>query len=504
MRSILGDADRRHGSGDDGAMPAQQPPLVTTPAQLSAALARLGAPEVVGIDVERADADRYWRRPALIQLGARNAVVLVDPLALDDLSELDAFLADRTVVLHAMENDIAPLRSAGVELSCIEDTAVAAAVLGMPTGLEALLDQLLGVTFNGDKQRMQRADWSRRPLTDAMLDYAAADVADLPRLWALLGELLAESGRRSWYEQERDAVRGLPPVEERRAWTRLRGLGRLDRRAQTRARSLWQAREVLARDSDTAPNRILNDRALLDLASTPVDDIRGLRVTGMRRQAVRQFGAALLAALADGQRAALVPARGRRLDESDRALVDELRMRRSQIAADVQIDPGVLCPNRALEHAVAVRPATADQLRAALDVRPWQWKLVAPAFTEALQQAQVGTSLSFAASPNRSDAPKEQMMADVLNPDALHHELNRLDGWEGTSKEGISKRYTLDDFAGSIAFVNRLADHAERAGHHPDLAISWDTVTVTYVTHSAGGVTQADIEQARAVDGLPA
>ena len=93
-------------------------------------------------------------------------------------------------------------------------------------------------------------------------------------------------------------------------------------------------------------------------------------------------------------------------------------------------------------------------------------------------------------------------MPDVLNPDALHHELDRLDGWEGTAKEGISKSYVFDDFAGSIAFVNRLAEQAEQAGHHPDLAISWDTVTVTYITHSAGGVTQADIAQAREIDGL--
>lgn len=91
-------------------------------------------------------------------------------------------------------------------------------------------------------------------------------------------------------------------------------------------------------------------------------------------------------------------------------------------------------------------------------------------------------------------------MTHVLNPDALHHELDRLNGWGGTTKEGISKTFVFDDFAGSIAFVNRLAEHAEAAGHHPDLAISWNKVTVTYVTHSASGVTQADVEQARAAD----
>ena len=93
-------------------------------------------------------------------------------------------------------------------------------------------------------------------------------------------------------------------------------------------------------------------------------------------------------------------------------------------------------------------------------------------------------------------------MADVLHPDALRDELDRLDGWEGTVEQGISKSYDCGDFAGSVAFVNRLADHAEQVGHHPDLAISWDSVRVTYITHSAGGVTQADIGQARAADDL--
>lgn len=483
-------------------MPVTHRTFATTPAQLSTALAGLGDPPVVGVDVERADANRYWRSPALIQVGVDGTVVLVDPLELDDLRPLHAFLDQRSVVLHAMENDIAPLHSVNVRPGTIEDTAVAAALLGLPTGLETLLEQLLGVTFNGDKQRMQRADWARRPLTDAMLEYAAYDVADLPRLWSVLDEQLAATGRRTWYEQERDAVRGMPPIEERRSWTRLRGLGRLDRRAQTRARSLWQARETLARDSDTAPNRIVSDRTLLDLAAQPVDDTRALRTRGMRRQSVRRFGQQLLDALHDAQSEALAPARARRLDDRDRTMVDQLRAQRSQIAERERLDPGVLCPNRALEQAVAARAATAEALRSALDLRPWQWELMVDAFVDALDLPPRGTPTT----PRRTAVPaaeKDHTMADVLNPDALHHEVDRLEGWQGTTKDGISKTYRFDDFAGSIAFVNRLADHAEEAGHHPDLAISWDTVTVTYVTHSAGGVTQADIEQARAVDGLP-
>ena len=359
--------------------------FAATRSQLTAALARLGDAPVVGVDVERADAHQYWRRPALIQLGCGGTVVLVDPLAVDDLAALHAFLDDRTVVLHAMENDIAPLQSVGVHPPRIEDTAVAAAVLGLPTGLETLLDTLLGVSYDGDKASMQRADWSQRPLTDDMVAYAAYDVADLPRLWDTLETRLGETGRCAWYRQERDAVRALPPIEERRSWTRLRGLGRLDRRAQTRARALWLARETLARDTDTAPNRIVSDRTLLGLAAEPVADARSLRIRGMRRQAVRRFGAQLVAALRDGQDDALVPARARRLDEQDREAVNRLRAERSRIADREGVDPGVLCPNRSLEHAVSTRAETLDDLRAALDLRPWQWQLMADAFTDVLQ-----------------------------------------------------------------------------------------------------------------------
>lgn len=92
-------------------------------------------------------------------------------------------------------------------------------------------------------------------------------------------------------------------------------------------------------------------------------------------------------------------------------------------------------------------------------------------------------------------------MTDVLNPDALHHELGRLDGWEGTT-EGIAKTFAFADFRGSVAFTNRVAAVADELDHHPDIAISWNRVTLSLVSHSAGGVTQADIELARRLDPL--
>ena len=80
-------------------------------------------------------------------------------------------------------------------------------------------------------------------------------------------------------------------------------------------------------------------------------------------------------------------------------------------------------------------------------------------------------------------------------------EARELEGWE-RSGEAIVKPFDCGDFVGSVHFVYSLVDPAEAMGHHPDLEISWDTVTVTISTHSEGGLTAADFELATKIDAL--
>lgn len=92
-------------------------------------------------------------------------------------------------------------------------------------------------------------------------------------------------------------------------------------------------------------------------------------------------------------------------------------------------------------------------------------------------------------------------MADVLNADALHHELDRLPGWSGTTA-GISRTFTFRDPGAARDFADRVAQHCDDVDHHADIEVSGAEVMLTYVTHSAGGVTQLDVEQAREVTDL--
>lgn len=352
--------------------------FVDDPTDLPAALGRLEG-GVIGVDVERADAHNYYRRAALVQVGDAGTCLLIDPLAIPELDAVDAALVDRLVVLHAVENDLEPLEIVGIRPRELADTAVAAAVLGLPTGLGPLLETVLGVELTADKERFQRADWEQRPLDDDMAAYAAGDVFSLPALWDELSRRLDEAGRRDWYDQELAATIERAG-EDRRDWTRTKGSGRLSGPARAILRALWHEREAVSQEHDIAPNRLLRDQTLLDLANTPPETPEQLVRRNQRRGGpLREHASRLFAALQRGLSAEPEPreSAGRRWDEGDKAAYDRMRRSRAELAEELGIDAGVLCPSRPLWSAVAGEPRTPEELVELAGLRPWQAELLA-------------------------------------------------------------------------------------------------------------------------------
>ncbi len=88
-----------------------------------------------------------------------------------------------------------------------------------------------------------------------------------------------------------------------------------------------------------------------------------------------------------------------------------------------------------------------------------------------------------------------------LDENEIERRLAALDAWTRRG-EAITRDFSCGDFAGSVEFVSRLLPVAEEMNHHPDLAISWSTVTLTVSTHSEGGLTAADFELARRIEAL--
>jgi 4a-hydroxytetrahydrobiopterin dehydratase len=90
---------------------------------------------------------------------------------------------------------------------------------------------------------------------------------------------------------------------------------------------------------------------------------------------------------------------------------------------------------------------------------------------------------------------------DLLSDEEITNRLAGLEGWERDG-DAIAKTFSNEDFVGSVEFVKKLVEPAEDMGHHPDLELSWDKVTVSITNHSAGGLTEADFELAGRIDAI--
>lgn len=281
------------------------PDVISDPAVLAEAVARFAAGTgPVAVDAERASGFRYGQRAYLVQLRRQGAgTVLIDPIALPDLSGMAAAVGETEWVLHAASQDLPCLRELHFTPSSLFDTELGGRLAGYPrVGLGPMIEDLLG--FHLEKGH-SADDWSTRPLPAPWLTYAALDVELLVDLRDAVHAELVAQGKLEWARQEFEAVRTAPPAEPRaEPWRRTSGVHRV-RKARNLAvvRAIWERRDELARRRDMAPGRVLPDAAIIEAATKLPKTVHLLRAlpgySGRTRSAdAVGYFAALEAALA--------------------------------------------------------------------------------------------------------------------------------------------------------------------------------------------------------------
>ncbi|MBW2507938.1 MAG: HRDC domain-containing protein [Deltaproteobacteria bacterium] len=240
---------------------------------------------------------------AVIQIATPERTALVDPLAVDVRPLRRVLERDIVCVMHAASQDLEILELAcGVAPRRLFDTQIAALFCGYRTSsLGKLVEGFLGLQL---EKSAQLADWTRRPLPDADLAYAASDVAHLLELRDALSEKLRARGRLSWAEEEIERLRrkDRSPPEPRTLWWKLRGKAKLNGKARGVAQELAAWREEEARGRNKPVRSILPDMTLLSLAQRPARKPAELR--NIRNFDARRFkqSDALLAAIERGLR----------------------------------------------------------------------------------------------------------------------------------------------------------------------------------------------------------
>jgi ribonuclease D len=349
----------------------------------------------LGLDTEADSRHHYPEKVCLLQVSTPRAVYVVDPLARLDMAPLAAVLDDPRVekVLHGADFDLRGMhRDWGHTVRGLYDTNVAARFAGLERlGLAALLEDLLGLSIPKE-ERLQRADWSRRPLSAEALAYAAGDVAHLFALRDALDAKLGELGRRAWAAEEferLEQVRYAPPDAET-AFLNVKGSHRLSPQGLSVLRELHAVREAEALRLDRPPGFIVNAETLVRMASKPETPLS--EVAGLSPAIVRRMGRSLEAALERGRTGAPYrrpapefPPRPRPTN-AERNRLAKLKEWRMGLGKQLAMDPALCWPARSLER-LAREPGTLDAELDSPEVRRWQRETFGLSLRSALDAA---------------------------------------------------------------------------------------------------------------------
>jgi len=359
--------------------------IVETRSDLEALAQDLLAEKVLAFDTEADSFYHYFDKTCLVQVATTRQSFLVDPLALGgprELAPLAPVFAAPEIrkVFHAGEYDVFVLkRDCGFEFAGLFDTMISAQLLGYPSvGLASMIESHFKVSLPKDEQR---SDWSARPLSKHQLHYAAADVLYLIPLAEKLEKELRQAKRLTWAQEEFEALsrREWPKRRfDQYGYLRIKGARRLDDRSLAVLRELYLMRDRKAREMDRPPFKVLGNRALLEIAERQprkLDDLG--KIKGVTDLILRRLGRPVLEAVKAGRKETHGPipkldgGGRRRIDRSAERRLNALKRWRRQRAEELSMDPGVLCPNSALEAVAFHAPRSVDELAELPELKRW-------------------------------------------------------------------------------------------------------------------------------------
>jgi ribonuclease D len=361
------------------------PLYIDSPRAADRLLESIAPARAIAVDTEGASFHRFVDRIYLLQLSTDEVTAVLDPLAIGRPEGLGTLLEDPgvEVVFHDADYDLRLLhQDYGWRTTHIFDTRIAAQLLGIRAfGLAALLERYFGIKLD---KKFQRADWSMRPLTPGMLEYAAQDTMYLLELRDRMREDLERMGRLAWAQEEFARLEGTQwapegEQESAEAYLRIKGTRDLTRRQLAIFRELVHWRDAVARELDRATFRVVGNPVLFAVSQQvprTIDELRALK--GMPRGIMERRGDELLAAverglaIPDAQLPKFPKARRWDRDPDFDTRVSRLRTVRDAAAQRLDLDPRVLCSRDRLETIARRNPETLEALAEVDGVRQSQ------------------------------------------------------------------------------------------------------------------------------------
>ncbi len=365
--------------------------------ELDRFLAEISNVQELALDTEGASFHRFLDRIYLLQISTRDRSAIIDPLPIGSPTRLGDLLQSKNVevVFHDADYDLRLLhQDYGWHVTNIFDTRIASQLLGIKSfGLAALLEQFFDVKLD---KKHQRADWSMRPLTPDMLEYAAQDTRYLLQLKDHMKGELERRGRLHWAAEEFARLEGTrwEAEESMEGFLRLKGARDLSRRELAVLREVANWRDTVAAQLDRATFRVMGNEVLLELARRAPRSVSELSaIKGMPKGMIERGGSDIVGAIRRGMEApeAELPKfpKGQRWNK-DRDFDDKvtrLKTVRDAAATRLELDPGVLCSRERLENVARSGAKTVEDLSAVPELRRWQIEEMGDGFIRVLTAA---------------------------------------------------------------------------------------------------------------------
>lgn len=340
----------------------------------------IAAEPVLAIDTESNSLFAYRERVCLVQISTPATDYLVDPLSISDLSPLAPIFANRAQqkIFHAAEYDVICLkRDYGFEIHNIFDTMIAARILGEPqVGLGSLLSTYFSIILD---KRYQRADWAKRPIPPAMLDYARMDTHFLFALKTVMESKLKENELWELASEDFNLVSMVsqPAIEPngKSCW-KVSGRNRINPREAAILQSLCAYRDQYAQKVDLPHFKVMSNDLLVEISQrAPLTKEDLLSVPGMSERLFKRHADGLLKAVETGENAPPPERQPRhRPDQSMMVRLNALHEWRKEQGKKLKVESDVILPRECMEKIAARNPASPAELKILMEMIPWRYR----------------------------------------------------------------------------------------------------------------------------------
>lgn len=331
---------------------------IDTPEQLASLCKQIKTEPWLALDTEFLREKTYYPKFCLLQIATPAWVACIDPIALPSLEMLFEAIYDPAIikVFHSCRQDLEIFYQLTGKLPApVFDTQVAAPLLGYQdnTGYAMLVSNLLNINLN---KAHTRADWSKRPLTEAQIQYAAEDVIYLCKIYQLIDQKLTELGRSDWLKQDFAELSNPDcyTVVPEKAWLKLKGKNKLTGKQLSIVQTLAQWREKTAQSEDRPKSWLLKDELIFDMAKLQPETVSELAtVRGINDRVVNRYGKELcqLITAAKSRQPATLNEKGKQVKKTQQheAILDILTALVRIRAEENLLNPSILATRKDLE-----------------------------------------------------------------------------------------------------------------------------------------------------------